>query len=225
VPDANSSIIFWTAIAGVSAVATVIVTALSVRMSYVMWRSQNEPKVIVYVRHDRDRSTMLHIVIENIGRDIASDITFTPSRPIPANAFGMEQARRPIAAMNQGPLVHGVRSLGPGDRREVVWGQYGGLTDALNNGSIDLRYDYRYGRRKLSGSAVLDVESFQMNDASATPASDTARHIDSLAKSISRIQDSLRWFEITSKADRNEQKALRKHAYLRRSRWKSQRDV
>jgi hypothetical protein len=34
---------------------------------------------------------MLTIVIENIGRDIAYDVTFMPSRPAPEKAYGISR--------------------------------------------------------------------------------------------------------------------------------------
>jgi hypothetical protein len=183
---------FWSAVAAIAAAATVFVSYFSALFSWRSLRAQSEPKVILYVKHDPDHPTLLYIVIENIGRDVAEDVTFTPSRPIPAEGFGLiSGANAPSKVMVAGPLVNGIRALGPGAPRLLVWGQIGGLLDAIGNTPIDISITYRHGRRKLTGATHLEVESFVHTDASETPALRTAISAESVAKSLSDVSRTL----------------------------------
>jgi hypothetical protein len=70
---------------------------------------------MVYVKHYESRPIMLMIVIENVGNTSASDLTFTLSLPIPAEAHGLTEeaaAAHPAKSMTTGPLIEGVPTLG-----------------------------------------------------------------------------------------------------------------
>ena len=183
----------WTAIAAVSASATALVTVAYTYFTLRLVRGQAEPKVIVYVRHDFDRPSMLLLVIENIGRDIAHDVRFTCSRPLPARAFGIERDETKKAPeMVDGPFVSGIPSLGPGDSRIITWGQYGGLSVAIGGQPIIVQYTYKHGRRELNGEARLEVESYINTDASRRPAVVSAKALEELAASAAKIEKHLK---------------------------------
>ncbi len=117
----QETIPFWTAIAAVAASGSVVMAAIYTRLTFRLVRLQAEPKVIVYVKHDLERPTILVIIIENIGRDIAYDITFKASKAIPTKAYGITvDEARPVGIMNDGPLIEGIPALGPGDFREIT---------------------------------------------------------------------------------------------------------
>jgi hypothetical protein len=157
-------------------------------LTYRLVRVQSDPKVIVFVKNDPDRRTVLVIRIENIGRDIAHDVKFSSSRSIPAKAFGMDiESSRVAEPMTGGPLVEGIPALGPGDSREITWGQYGGLTKSLGSDAITLNYSYCAGRRKFSGTTKLDASSYKGTDASEGPAESVARSMKDLASYSGRI--------------------------------------
>lgn len=180
----------WTAIAAGAATVTALVTIAYTYFTLKLVRSQSEPKVIVYVKHDLERLTVLMLVIENIGRDIAHDVTFTSSRPIPARAWGIEGPDSTQAkTISDGPLVNGIPALGPGDTRTISWGQYGGLSAAIGAEPIRLTYTYRHGRRTFLGETHLEVESFAGTDASEKPAvivAKSIKEIEGAMKSISK---------------------------------------
>src|SRR5688572_8585655 len=166
----SEAIPFWTAVAAVAAAGSALAAALYTFLTFRLVQIQNQAKVVVFVRHDYERTTILMIRVENIGRDIARDIAFRPSRPIPENAFGIEpRPDQPVTPMTTGPLVEGIPSLGPGDFREITWGQLGGLSSALGKEPLVLDYTYRSGRARLRGSAVLEVRSYWGTDASEKP--------------------------------------------------------
>jgi hypothetical protein len=180
----------WTAVAAVAASLTALVTIAYTYFTLRLVRSQAEPKVIVYVKHDHERPSVLVIVIENIGRDIAHDVQFTSSRPIPTKAWGIELSSAAKAeVMDHGPLVSGIPALGPGDPRTITWGQYGGLAKAIGTEPITLTYTYRHGRHVFSGETRLEVESYIGTDAHDKPAvvvARSAKEIEGTLKSIAK---------------------------------------
>ena len=183
---------FWTAVAALGASATALVTIVYTYFTARLVRSQSEPKVIVYVRHDVDRPSLLILVVENIGRDIARSITFKCSRPIPAEAFGIAGPNREAKTMTKGPFVVGIPSLSPGDSRVITWGQYGGLAAAIGPTPIELEYTYKHGRRTLAGSATLEVTSFANTDASTPPAVASTRALQEIATAVKQIASDIR---------------------------------
>ena len=70
----SDSVPLWTAVAALATSLSAAIAIISTYYAVRLLRSQGEPKVIVFVRHDFDRPSILTIVIENIGRDIARDV-------------------------------------------------------------------------------------------------------------------------------------------------------
>jgi hypothetical protein len=176
---------FWTAIAAVAAGFSALMAAIYTSLTFRLVRLQGDPKVIVYVKHDLERTTILMIVIENIGRDIAYDVTFNSSKPIPSKAFGITiDDAHPAEIMRDGPLIDGIPVLGPGDSREITWGQLGGLTKALGDSPIVLDYTYRSGNRLIEGQSKLEVKSYIGTDASEKPSVIVAKSLKEIAGSL-----------------------------------------
>ena len=175
---------FWSAVAAVAAGISALLSAISTRLSFRIIQAQSEPNVIVYVHHDESRPSFLQIVIKNIGHGLASDIVFRPSAAIPHRAFGnAEGTARPAAVMTAGPLIEGIPLLAPGETRKMVWGQYGGLKEALGDRYITVVCNYSHGKRPMQTVSRLEVSSFDVTDANE---SDSARVI----RQLQRIGDS-----------------------------------
>jgi hypothetical protein len=146
------------------AVATAIIT-------YAVYRSATDPVVIVYAQPDLQRPSIINLFVENIGRGAAHTITFRTNRPLPAQAFGIEQPEEMPETMTSGPIVDGVPFLAPGQRISITWGQYGGLTKYIANEAI--RVDalcYRSRRKRpfakrLQAASNLDVRMFDSSEA------------------------------------------------------------
>ena len=184
----NDWVPVWTGLAAAGTIVTALVTAAYTYFTLRLVRAQSEPNVIVYVKHDLDRPSLLVIVIENIGRDIAYDVAFKASRPIPERAFGIETpASETHRNMSDGPLVSGIPALGPGDSRITVWGQYAGLSHALGKSPIVIEYEYRNGRNTYKKEARLEVESYRNTDASENPALSSANSLKSMKESLDAI--------------------------------------
>ncbi|OOC08921.1 hypothetical protein [Thioalkalivibrio halophilus] len=101
--------------------------ALSATMiSYTVYAANASPDVIVHLEQNPDSKTVLNLVIENIGKGAAQNVTFHPEAPLPQEAFGFDDAPIP-EPMAKGPLVNGIPYLAPGSQRRMMLGQYGGL--------------------------------------------------------------------------------------------------
>ena len=129
------------------------ITYISVRISRKTYRSQIQPKIIVYVHNNEEREGMFLIRIHNIGNDVAEDITFSTDRPIPCP----EEDRGNI---EDSPLGNGIKSLAPDEKRDVLWGYYDELVRATNHIPVDISYQYQYGNEILAGESCLEIKSF-----------------------------------------------------------------
>lgn len=158
--------VFWT-----SAVLTII-TITATLINYLFFRSQIEPDVLIYVTPDERRPTIILLVITNVGNGLARDITFKADRPIPERAFGLGENVETPRKMTSGPLITGIPSLGPGAKRVITWGQYGGLTKSIGDDVINVEVRYRCRRSICPGykckKAIcpVDIRSFAGTNAS-----------------------------------------------------------
>jgi len=176
--------------AALAASISALFAALYTWLTFRLVRSQSEPNVVVYVKHDYSRTTILQIIVENIGRGIANDIRFKSSRPIPAQAMGVavDEAKRAVT-MTEGPLIEGIPALGPGDSRRITWGQFGGLVKELGDEKIILEYEYKDGHRKMpSREAILEYQSFKGTDANDSEAVRMIRELRRVADALERIK-------------------------------------
>lgn len=186
---AVTSATFWTGVAAIAASMSALFAAFYTWLTFRLVRSQSEPSVVVYVKHDESRTTILQIVVENIGRGLATDIRFTPSRAIPSRAWGLSvDNAKPSEPMTDGPLIEGIPALGPGDSRKITWGQYGGLMNALGNEPVILTYEYKDGRRKMpSRTAILECRSFTNTDAVDSEALRVITELKRVASAVEKL--------------------------------------
>lgn len=187
---------FWTAVAAVVGGVSAAIAAISTYLSFLLLRAQNEPHIVMYVKHDESRQTVLMIVIENVGTTTASDLTFTLSRPLPGRAYGLTEqaaAARPPTVMTKGPLIEGIPTLGPKDSRKINWGQYYGLKRALGEqGSITITCHYKHGKRPMPpSSAVLEVDSFTEVAALENEGARTIRELRRIADALQKQKNPL----------------------------------
>ena len=104
-------------------VLAVAVAALSAVVGYCVFRSQVDPEVIVYSKHDERRPSVILLVTENIGKGAAQDVRFASSQPLPKHAFGISEDKvGPFEPMDEGAIVAGIPFLEPGGKRVFAWG-------------------------------------------------------------------------------------------------------
>lgn len=150
----------------------VLVTLSATAINYLFFRSQTDPEVIVYTSPDERRPSVIILVIENIGRGLAKNITFTSSKPLPHKAFGFGDDAPTPRTMDYGPIINGIPSLGPHSKRIITWGQYGGLKKGIGDEIIDITISFRsdrifgLGQRTHKVVCPIDIKSFAGTDAS-----------------------------------------------------------
>src|SRR5688572_6749816 len=82
-------------------------------VNWQLYRSQTDPDVLVYVTPDESGPSLILLVIHNVGRGLARDITFRWHKP-PISAYGLTaEGARPPERITDGPLVEGLSELGP----------------------------------------------------------------------------------------------------------------
>jgi len=186
----------WTAVWQTwGSIGAAVGAAAAAGISYFLFRSQTDPEVVVYVLVDPDRQGILNLVIENIGRGVAKNVTFAFSKPIPLHAFN----GRPAVPMDRGPLVTGIRALGPGAKRVITWGHYAGLRAVLGGASVDITARYEsdtripWAEHNLVTVSIVEIASFDATDISDTNYPKQAtRHLETIAKSIDHLASGFR---------------------------------
>lgn len=182
-----------------TAVILAAVAIIAAAIAYLTYRNQTDPLVVVYATPDYDRPTVINLIIENIGRGVAKNISFELSEQLPVNAFGLSKIENE-EWMTSGPLVNGIPALGPGAHRIITWGQYGGLHDLLGDKAIEVNaVFYRNGvfrassLQQMKHCSLLEVSSF-----GATSAADNnwqrkqARQLEHIARELKAIARSSR---------------------------------
>lgn len=194
-----------------SLVALVIAVSSTV-INYLVLKLQRDPEVVIYALHDERRPSIINLVIENSGPGVAQDVSFKSNRPIPARAFGFENAEEPDA-MIDGPLIQGIPSFARRERRIITWGQYGGLKKGLGDDVLDITATYysrpalSLTRQKHSTTSRIDLRSFEGTDASDHNwDKKAAESLDKIAKSLDRVTDiSNRSIKISILSDEKEE--------------------
>jgi len=177
----------------VTAVATFVLaflTGIYVWVTHRILKAQSAPCVIVSVVHDDTRPSILQLVVRNIGRGLAHDVTFEASRPIPARAWGitLDKAQDP-EIMSSGPLIDGIPALGPGEERRIDWGQYGGLFKCIGEEPIVVKCSCKKnGKLTPPTRCKLEVKSFAGTCVSERdPAVKLARELEKIAKELNHL--------------------------------------
>ncbi len=150
----------------------VLVASASTAITYVVYRSTTDTEVIVYADTDRKRPSILNLIIKNIGKGPALDITFHPSRDLPSNAFGIQLSKGMPDKMSDGPIIVGLPYLAPNQEIVITWGQYGGLKKYLGSSYIEIKSKYSRSKsvrpftRSIESISKLDISQFKATDAS-----------------------------------------------------------
>lgn len=183
-------------------VVLAFITVNATLISYLIFRSQIDPEVVVYADVDETRPSIIVLIIENIGRGLAKDVTFELSAPLPEKAFGFNDAPVP-KEMSYGPLISGIPSLGPGSKRIITWGQYGGLEKWLGDSVVLVTAKYRSDHRYLVGSkkhatvSPLDIKSFEGTDASDKNwGKKTSEQLEKIARTLEHVTSGFSSFKV-----------------------------
>lgn len=155
----------WTIWAGLAAAVLgglgAVASAIAAWMAFSEMRAQSSPYVVVRVVHDFTRPSVLMLIIQNTGRSAAYNVAFECRPPLPSRAWGIEEPTTPGKLFTDGPFITGIPALGPGETREIDWGQYGGISSALKKSTIQCNCSFTDSRsRSYATVNILEVESF-----------------------------------------------------------------
>jgi hypothetical protein len=123
---------FW-----VSMVA-VLIAGTSALATYYTFRSQVDPLVIVYLAADEKHTDVIRLVIENIGKGLARNVSFELSEPLLDRVFDAP-GNPPPQPMKHGPFIDGIPALAPGTKRTWAWGEYEGLRREMEDRTVFVR--------------------------------------------------------------------------------------
>lgn len=148
-----------------------LIATASAAITYAVYRSSTDPEVIVYVDTDKKRPSLIILIIENIGKGPAENISFETSRDLPEKAFTIEEPQSMPKTMMSGPIVDGIPFLAPSQKIIISWGQYGGLKKYIGGKNIIVKAKYRRANsmtwfNRSSSSSQLFVEAFHGTDIS-----------------------------------------------------------
>lgn len=188
--------VHWSAIGAFwASIAAAIIAVSATVINYLFFRSQVDPHVIVYATTDERRPSIVVLIIENIGKSMAKNVTFEFSRLFPKKAFGItETESSQPEEMDEGPLITGISSLGPGSKRVITWGQFGGLHKALGDKPVDVTVHFDrdscvpFSCKKFSVVCPVDIKSFEHTDASDHNwDKKAANELERIAKALEKI--------------------------------------
>ena len=140
-------------------VVSPLVTLLAVSVAYLALLKQSRPHILVHYRPNPKISSIIDLVVENIGNGMARNVVF--SKPLPARCYGI------TAATGEGSEVlgDGLPAIAAGQIYIFDGGQYGGLSERLGS-KLELEVSYNYKNpigitQKRKDLCVLSVSHLQ----------------------------------------------------------------
>ena len=176
----------------------VLIASASAAVTYIVYRSATDPEVIVYADTDRKRPSIVNLIIKNIGKGPASDITFSSDRPLPVRAYGIEIPSEMPKEMTDGPIIIGIPYMAPDQSLVLTWGQYGGLIKFIGDRPISIKAKYKRNRsirpfsKNLESDCQLDIQCFEKTDSSDHNwGPKVVKELDKANKELAKINKSI----------------------------------
>lgn len=149
---------------------TISISLLSLLSTYIIFTTNNKPKIIAYTEMHGDKRTIINLVIKNVGKEIAYDVMFVSDKPVPRSAFGLEKLNHEKEFFETGIFIHGVKVFNPEQAFIFEWGQFAGLMEALEEKPIEIKAIYKYKNPlKLWQSKILDISIIDIREMAGLP--------------------------------------------------------
>ncbi len=148
-----------------------LIAVSSVLISYTIYRSSTDPEVILYSQPDIKRPSIINLIIHNIGKSPALNVTFSPEKALPSKAFGFDDAQMPEKIVD-GPLINGIPYIAPNQQFVITWGQYGGLNKYFGSSHIDVDISFERPNSLLrlnkfkKATSRLGIRAWELTDSS-----------------------------------------------------------
>lgn len=143
-------------IAAIVAFFSLIVAIGSLIVTYIVYFNNSKGDVVVYTKVDLDRQGLILLVIHNIGKGIAQDITYNGTESIIKNSSGYDI----------GAFISGTPILFPDEKLIYSLGMYHNLKNTLPDHPIELDIHFRTKialypyRRKIKNAVTIDINAF-----------------------------------------------------------------
>lgn len=177
-----SSVASWTIVLSVFATAAAL---LASAVGYMSLRANIDPSIVVFITMYTENRGVLALIVRNVGRGAAQDISFTTSAEVPV--FRFEANPKTADQTLTSVLDRGLPSLAPGEERLYMLGMHPELEKTALGKGIRMEVTYHaplyllHPPRHFGLTTLLEIESFE-----ATISSDT-NHLKSIANSLKDI--------------------------------------
>ena len=172
-----------------------LVAIASLYISNIVYVDSTSPEVIVYLEQNNDSPEIIDLVIENIGKGVAKDVTFNTSKPLPYHAWDENK----LKFMEDGPIIKGIPFFAPKAKRKFQFGNYVGISNYIGNEIISLEVTCKskhrtlLGFKKVRSTSYLDIYSFAGIDASDNSnLKKVAKHLGDISKVAKTISERTR---------------------------------
>lgn len=149
-------------------ILTMLVAVGSSCISYLVYKESTYPDVIVYIEQNSEVKTILNIVIKNIGKSAAKDITFCFNE----NILKRSLPNGEYVEITDGALVSGIPFLAPGSCRILRIGNFADSKKILGDKKIRVTTSFRKANSKnpfaknITNESYIELFSLDMVDAS-----------------------------------------------------------
>ncbi|ENZ4208149.1 MULTISPECIES: hypothetical protein [Providencia] len=148
-----------------------LIAIMSSFISYLIYKDNSSPDVIVYLELDKDAKTLLNLVIKNIGKSPAKNVMFKLDKKIPQFAHGNSKAEEMI----DGALFTGIPFLAPGASRVSMIGDYYGLDKWFQGKEIRVETTfYKANNRSIFNNLITNESFLEVYSFKAVSASDNS---------------------------------------------------
>ncbi len=174
---------------------TLVISLLALLVTYVVFKSNQTPRIIIYATPHYGKQSFIQLNVKNIGNGFAENVTIKTDKILPRRAFGIEKLNKPIENFDNGIFKHGVKYFHPKQSYIFDWGQFGGLSEALNNAPITFYITYEY-KHPLNfwKSQITDISVINILELEALPASigDISENLEKIHKEIKQLNATIK---------------------------------
>lgn len=168
-------------------ILTMLVAVGSSCISYLVYKESTYPDVIVYLEQNNEVKTVLNIVIKNIGKSAAKDVTFSFNE----DTFKNSLPNGEYSALTKGALVSGIPFLAPGSCRILRLGNFADSKKILGDHKIRVTTTFRKANSKNPFAKNITNESYiELLSLARVDASDNSNE-KKIAENLARIEKAL----------------------------------
>lgn len=151
---------------------TITISLLALLVTYAVFKSNQQPRIIIFATPHYGKETFIQLHIKNIGNSIAENVQIKADQGIPRQAFGITKLNSEKQFFNVGIFKHGIKTFPPNQSFIYDWGQFGGLEDSLNKQPITFFVTYKYRHPlNLWRSKITDISTINIQELEAMPSS------------------------------------------------------